>query len=54
MIVCRSLTPKTSFEARLFSLGLMGQPQGNGFSHYPPAATLRESAVILLEAIFIN
>ena len=40
MIVCRSLTPKTSFEASLFSLGLMGQPEGNGFSHYTPAGTL--------------
>ena len=28
MIVCRSLTPKTSFEASLFSLG---QPEGNRF-----------------------
>ena len=36
MIVCRSLTPKTSFEASLFSLGLMGQPEGNFFAYYPP------------------
>ena len=40
MIVCRSLTPRTSFEASLFPLGLMGQPEGNRFSHYPPAGTL--------------
>ena len=40
MIVCRSLTPKTSFEASLFSLGLMGQPEGNFFAYYPPAGAL--------------
>ena len=40
MIVCLSLTRKTPFEASLFSLGLMGQPEGNRFSHHPPAGTL--------------
>ena len=40
MIVCRSLTPKTPFEASFSSLGTMGQPEGNRFSHYPPAGTL--------------
>ena len=40
MIVCRSLTPKTLFEASLSSLGQMGQPEGNRFSHYRPTGTL--------------
>ena len=40
MIVCRILTPKTTFEANLSSLGQMGQPEGNRFSHYRPTGTL--------------
>ena len=37
MIVCRSLTPKTSFEASFFLVEL---PERNRFSYYPPAGAL--------------
>ena len=40
MIVCRSLTPKTLFEASLFSVELQSQPERNRFSNYPPADAL--------------
>ena len=53
MIVCRSLTPKTPFEASLFSLGLMGQPEGNRFHIILRRVLYRGSHVlqILLKAL---
>ena len=41
MIVCRSLTPKTLFEANLFSIKLVGQLEGSSVLCYSTAGALR-------------